>query len=268
MKNYTKESMLIKKLACEDRRQNKINILIALFILGIPFSWANFLVGSVYRSLTFILLGLFFVFIGGKYSYSKYNTKLFSSWTIMIMYFLLTICWAKNFSSAFANFTGLLMMYGIVFVFMSYFYTKATSKYLDYSWMAMGVLCIVFFMFGERGVVGAYGSRNTLIVFGTQTDPNEFAGVFVIPSCLSAYYIFKNNKFVIKLINIALILMEFYIILLSGSRGALISAIIAVLVTFFVFYKPSLSGVMTLILLCLMIVMFCLNLLFRLFPKI
>ena len=131
----------------------------------------------------------------------------------------------------------MLLLCATVLVFAAYKSENAENQ-LDFIWILSGAVCVLLFFFGERRVLD---SRETLIILGTPTDNNEFAGAFIVPIALGAYKLFQTKNWGLRLIYLGLIVAEIYAILLTGSRGALLGAITAIVITILLSKKISLK---------------------------
>ena len=116
------------------------------------------------------------------------------------------------------------------------------SQIIEKCWVLVGVICIALYMFGEKTAVGEYGSRTSMMIMGTPTDPNEFASIFIVPASLIVYNLFHNKKN--KIIEVIILILMVYCVLMSGSRGALISLVVAFLITYFMYGKVNMKTMM------------------------
>lgn len=228
--------------------KTKNSFFIYLFIIFLPFSWASLSIGSVYRALTIGLFVLFVINSKFKFTISVDNTKVFISWLLYIGYCILTTFWAVNFQAAISNSLSLILLGLIVLVFYSTHLSKKNIKQIDKCWVIVGVTCAFLYIFGDKTAVGDYGSRTSMIIMGTATDPNEFASAFIVPVSLLLFHILHADKKSYKLLYIVLICLSLYCVLLSGSRGALISVIMALLITFLLNRKISIKTMLITIL--------------------
>lgn len=225
----------------------KINLICTIFILCLPLSWASFFIGSFYRTLTVVLVAIFLILTRGKIVIPKDNQKVFDAWIIYSIYCIFTMFWSRNTNAAISSSmsTGLILL--IVIIFATENLSYKNKVIIDYCWIIVGIICAFIFIFGERGEVGEYGSRETLMILGTATDPNEFAAIFIITTSLSIYYIVNEKKKILRVVLLITVVMEIYAVLLSGSRGALMSVIFAILIAVLKNLRISLRGFVSLI---------------------
>ncbi len=224
-------------------RNNKKSWIPLLFIMFIPLSWATFVVGSVYRNVTLLLMAVFLVAVGGNIiKFTKDNGNTLLIWTVYILYTTASIAWSEDVNAALNNCLGMLLVYVIAWVFAHSDANKVASNYYDLAWILVGVVCALFFLFGSTEIVGDYTNRGTLVIMGNRTDPNEFGGTFAVATSISMYYVFAGKKWWLRVACLIVSIMEFYVILATGSRGALIAVIIAVCATVLVGIKPTLQN--------------------------
>lgn len=77
--------------------------------------------------------------------------------------------------------------------------------------------------------------RTTLMIFGQTSDPNYFVGFFILPLSVTFKKI-VHSKY--RIVYILLVLLSGYCILMSGSRGGLLSVIVTV-IAFALIYPPK-----------------------------
>lgn len=203
-------------------------LLIYIFVVALPFSWASSAIGSIYRAVTLLLFVLFLVESKFVIGFSADNKSLFLSWILYIGYAIATMFWAVNRDAAITNSMSLILLGFIVIVFFSTKLSKEEENVVDLCWIVAGLICIILYVFGDRTAVGEYGSRTSMIIMGTATDPNEFASVFIVP--LSLLLLNILNKKGPWTLQIVIMVAALYCVLMSGSRGALIATAIAMLI--------------------------------------
>lgn len=228
----------------------------SLFILFIPFSWAQVAIGSIYRILTIILVGYVLLKSKGKFFIKKSNEKGFGSFFVYIFYCTITNFWNKSFNSGILNSMGLGLIFIVFFIFATERYTKDYQRFLEKCWIIVGFLSVILFKLG-RTSVGEYGSRTSLKLLGTATDPNEFSGLFIISIGFTLLFFLQVDKLIKKLALGLLIFMQLYVTILSGSRGSLISVIFMMIYTFILNKKINvkllLKFLILVVILCLLL---------------
>lgn len=233
-----------------EAKREQTSWLVVCYIAFLPLSWAAFFFGSFYRIWTIFSLLMFLLLGRGSAAMQPANTRLVKAWMIFSLYSVVSVLWAENSGSAFTEALGMALLCIAAFIFATC-NIENPEKLLDNAWITAGIICLLLFFWGEREIVG---DRETLIILGTPTDHNEFAGVFVVPIALKAHRLMKPKSTGLKIAYILLILMEFYAILLTGSRGALLAAIIAVAITALTSRKVSFKYFVTALVLLLFVV--------------
>lgn len=177
-------------------RLNKA-FLIYIFVIALPFSWASFAIGSVYRAVTLLLFMLFLIESRFIVIYSEEKRGLLLSWILYLGYSMATFIWAVDGQAAITNSMSLVLLSFIVVAFFSTELTFNESNIVDYCWIIAGIVCIVLYVFGDKTSVGEYGSRTSMIIMGTATDPNEFASIFIVPLSLVLFNLLnkKGSRF-------------------------------------------------------------------------
>ena len=203
------------------------SLFIYAFIIALPFSWASFVIGSVYRTLT-ILLFIGFLFVSKFVIYCPLEKRgLFFCWVFYLGYSAASMLWAVNSQAAIINSMSLILMSFIVVVFFSNQLTRKEGDVIDKCWILVGVVCVIFYIFGDKATVGEYGSRTSMIILGTATDPNEFASAFIVPFAIILFDILNGKGK--RILQYIMIIVMMYCVLMSGSRGAFFSILVVVL---------------------------------------
>ena len=233
-----------------EAKKGQTSWLVVCYIIFLPLSWAAFSFGSFYRLWTILSLFMFFILGRGNASLQTANMHLGKSWLTFVLYSVISVLWAENAGSAFTEVLGMALLCAAALIFASCG-IEVTERVLDNAWIIAGIGCLLLFFWGEREIIG---DRETLIILGTPTDHNEFAGVFVVPIALAVYRIMKVKSLGIKVTHVLFVILELYVILLTGSRGALLATIIAMVATVLTCRKVSLRYFVTAIVLLLLIV--------------
>lgn len=204
-------------------------VLIYAFVVALPFSWASFAIGSVYRAITLLLFAVFLFASNFTISYSEEKRGFFISWVLYLGYSIFTMFWAVDRQAAITNSMSLVLLSFIVIVFFSTELSLSESDIVDRCWILVGVICIILYIFGDKTAVGEYGSRTSMIIMGTATDPNEFASVFIVPLSLIVFNLL--NKKGPRFFQSVIMVVAIYCVLMSGSRGALFATLLALFIT-------------------------------------
>lgn len=250
-------------------RSEDINkVLCMICIVALPAAWMSALVGSVYRTLTILLIAIYIVCNRGKVYLTKSNISLELAWTIYMAYCFASAFWGKNINSSISNSISMLLIYCIMLLFSSQEFDKQIRKKVNFCWLIAGQVGALLFLLGERADVGMYTSRTSLMIAGTATDPNEFSSIFIISIALSIYYLLSNKEKVwMKLFCIVSSIMQIYAVFLCGSRGALISIVVTVIIAVFLNIKPSIKTILFMIVSIVIIYIVLLKYIIPLIPE-
>ncbi len=203
--------------------------LIWIFIMALPFSWASIAVGSIYRIVTLILFTLYLINSKLLVHISTNKRKILIIWVLYIGYSIITMFWSTNFSAAVTNSMSLVLLSLIVLVFFATDLYDEDETNIDKCWILSGIICAVIYIFGDRTSIGEYGSRTSMTILGTPTDPNEFASIFIVPISLALYELLHKRGS--RLLQALFIIGALYCVFMTGSRGALLAVVVAMLVT-------------------------------------
>ena len=225
-------------------RLNKA-FLIYAFVIALPFSWASFAIGSIYRAVTLLLFILFLFESRLIINYSSEKRFLLCAWLLYLGYAVITMLWAVNRDAAITNSLSLVLLGFIVIIFFSTDLQEEESYKTDLCWIVAGIICILLYIFGDKTAVGEYGSRTSMIIMGTATDPNEFASIFIVPLSLMTFNLL--NKKGPRILQIIIMLLSLYCVLMSGSRGALIAVAVAMIITLLQSGKVDVKSVLIII---------------------
>lgn len=222
-------------------------MLTLLFVLCLPLSWAASAIGSIYRWITIAIFCLFIIRSRANVRVEKMSQPMLLAMSALVAFSILSMIWGKSISDGIKMSLSFFVMFFVAIVFASNNYGKEMlGKKFDQCWIIVGIVSACLFIFGDRAQVGIYGSRTTLQILGTRTDPNEFAGLFAIPIAINVYYIFGLNKKK-KAINVLAMLIEIYAVVLSGSRGALVACAMSIFVTIVICVKMTLGNILAIV---------------------
>ena len=246
-------------------KKNK-NIEPLLLVLFLPLSWASCFAGSIYRWVILILFGSYLIKYKFKIKIDSSSKKLVFALLIFVIYVVMSLFWGTDLDEGITSVFGFILIIMVAIIFSSYnseninIYNK-----LDEVWITVGIISGLLFIFGDRAKIGEYGSRTSLRILGTSTDPNEFAGLFVISSAICIYHII-NSKGKKKWISVVAFSLGIYSVLLSGSRGAMLSCAISIIMTVFLCTKASLKKIITFLIISIIGILFFMKYLIPLVP--
>lgn len=159
----------------------------------------------------------------------------------VLVFFLLFSCLVSMFLSPFpGNSAATLLSIGmnaLIVLLASVSTFSRKDLYLITAGMLFGSLLLMLLMFTSPGSVGTewVTERTVVSIAGYQQDPNELCAYFLFPIAFFSYYGFRDNRFSFLLI----MGLSIYCVILTGSRGGLLSAACAILVSLFLGLKNS-----------------------------
>ena len=246
--------------------KRKRNSIFLLFILFLPVSWASISIGSIYRLITIVLFALFIISSQFIIRIPSEKKKLFHTWEIYVFYSVVSVLWGGFTSHQLTIAFGMILLYLISIVFVGSNVNEQNSYKIDYAWLIAGAFFVFLFLTGRRVTIG-WGTRQSLVIMGTVTDANEFASFFAIVLSIVTILMFRSTKKIYKVLLIVFALSGVYVVLMSGSRGALLATIVAVLVTLLVGNRLTLRSVLVILVLGILFVFVFNAYLIELIPK-
>lgn len=158
---------------------------------------------------------------------SKSKMSLFLLWTVYVLYTSASLIWSTTKESSTSNLLGMILLYMTSLVFFSTTLTKKTNVAMEHCWLLATAIVALMFVFGETHLL-KYSTRETLVIFGTVTDANEFSSFFIVGVSIAVRYLFQERKRYIRLLMAVLLAVSLYVVLMTGSRGALLSVLVAI----------------------------------------
>ena len=211
-------------------RKESFNILACAYFLVLPLTITiNAAGNSFLKLLTIPIAGYFAV------SWFFYREKLELNIVHLLSFaYLITVV-----MTLFANRSPVALQYvrgyfetiGLMFLITMRKYAENEIKAFEITQLTLlGVLITL-------GFIGAdwYGDRNTMIIFGTTSDPNYFSGFFLLPMAVALKKL-RDNK-IYTIICAALLALGAYMVFTSGSRGGLLG--LAVMIMPYVFINAK-----------------------------
>ena len=223
-------------------RQNLSSLLCLLCVACLPLSWIGSSFGSLFRTMIVLIISAYLIVFRGKLSINKNNSTLIKAWAIYAVYVSARSFFSANIESAIYNILGVCLSFVIAILFSTQKFDEVNRKRMVKVWLSVGVISVLLFLLGDRSGINQYTSRTTLRILGSALDPNEFASIFVIiiPLCASELYRCKRRAY--KLFLSLFMIVCLYCVLLTGSRGALLSVLIALGYLYVKILKKSFGG--------------------------
>ena len=242
-------------------KKKSYNQIFLIYILALPFSWVEIGNISLYRIIvTFISL---FWILKNRLIVKIPKNKTFYACLAYFGYCILNSFLYSSFNIAF----GMISLFLIGLIFLNVELNDEIINKIDRMWLIVGIAFILLFLFGQSVQIGEWGARKSLIILGTRTDPNEFASFFVVFLPIIFSCILSEKKLIKIILLSTIIFSGSYIVLMSGSRAALISLIIALFITFILSKKISIGKSLLLGLLSAMLLILVFELIIPLIPQ-
>lgn len=113
-------------------------------------------------------------------------------------------------------------------------YNSREKELIETAWIAVGLVCI-YVCVTSTEVVSEVENRAVVRVFGFEEDQNQFCAYLIMPVLISIKRIFERRKF--YPVYIMILLLSFYAVLKTGSRGGLIGVFAGAAIYIFIGMK-------------------------------
>lgn len=205
-------------------------ILVFIYILITPLSMVSIPgIGSGMKALSILLLLTGVVLLLSENVTVKLNNRLAAAWTLYVLYTSLSIFWSTNFEASLSIAVGLIQVLAISLVLTKFDLYEEDLRTIEFAWLLVSVTCLLLF-FGGAGQQIEDG-RISIVLSSGGADPNEFCAYFYIPLAIAVSRLFQNRLKPVNLVYISYIIVLFYCIFSTGSRGGLMAAMAAVIVS-------------------------------------
>ncbi|MBO4343613.1 MAG: O-antigen ligase family protein [Clostridia bacterium] len=195
-------------------------ILAGIYFFCLPFTVVETPFGSLLKVVSIPIIALLVVrLLMGKSEISLNGVHL--TYALYILYSF--VCLLNLFTpEAFTAVKDMLLGFAAMMVISMRVYTKEEREFLERVWLIIGAVCILIVIFSNEVVE----ERAVIRVFGFIEDQNQFCAYFIMASLLCIKRLFERRKlFVIYLV---LLVLCFYAVLKTGSRGGLIGILAGV----------------------------------------
>lgn len=205
-------------------------ILVFIYILIMPLSMVSIPgIGSGMKALSILLLFVGIVLLLSENVTVKLNNRLAAAWTLYVLYTALSVFWSANFEESLPIAVGLIQVLAISLVLTKFDLDEEDVRTIEFAWILVSVICLLLF-FGGAGQQIEDGRISIVLSYGG-ADPNEFCAYFYIPLAIAVSRLFRNRLKLVNLVYIIYIMTMFYCIFSTGSRGGLMAAMAAVIVS-------------------------------------
>ncbi len=199
-----------------------VRILIYIyFALSFFEPYLNGVLGNVTRYYIFALMVVLF-FTAKKLSFKQYHI-FFIFW---LLYDIVTLLWASNYTIFQIHAISIIGMVALFCVFTA---ISLSAKVLDgiIKTMFLSSATIGFLsLFFSKPYHGDVENRLVLNLFGQETDPNNQAAFVAVGIAIGLCYLLVEREK--RLLSLAVVIINFYSLLLTGSRGGFITAAVII----------------------------------------
>lgn len=206
-------------------------IILGLYFILAPFEQTlNFGYGTilVYLGVSFILLRVLSFSI--RKTKSSLQDPVFKSLFVLTIIVVSSMAWSINIeNSKTLNKTILYLMVLFLFVY-SKRYNNSEIQFIDNSIILGGLILSLFIFFVSPDFL--YQSSSERAALGS-TDPNEFAALLLLPFFVSFKFGVEKKKY--YFLGFSLVIL--YLILITGSRGALLALTTSIIYYYFTHFK-------------------------------
>jgi O-antigen ligase len=236
------------------RKKHKLHVfLLFIYILITPLSMVELPgIGSGMKiaSIFILMTGLLLLFSSNTATKSK--NRLALAWAAYVVYTFISIFWSTNFQSSLQTAVGLIQLLVISLVLTRFDFYDEDKRIIEFAWILVAFICL-FLFFGGSGQQYAYGGRTTIVLSSGGADPNEFCAYFYMALAILVVRLFRNKPGLMTPLYISLVLVIFYCILMTGSRGGMLSALAVVVISWLFSKSISIKKIAMLTLFILLI---------------
>lgn len=233
MNNYYTNTLQLSKIEKAKIDGEKIVTFLFSILIFLSFfeTYLSGLLGTFTRYFIFIFL-LVAIIVIPKVRIRWYHF----AYLFWFLYKIITIFWTPNLFLFRLHIVSHVGMTALLLISTSIpFRKKSIYIFIFMLWLS-SFMTGVLFLFFKRPYEGIYISRQVIYLFGREMDPNNLAAFLLIGILISLDLIFKKKYIVF---SVALIILNFYGILLTGSRGAIVALVISTIVILFLNRKQK-----------------------------
>lgn len=186
-------------------------------------------VGSI--SKYFVIAFILYLIVSAKKMTRNWKEGAFALWAV---YYLASLMWSPNFEQGmvYVNSVIAMLILSIIFMGISFEneFVENNLRIVAFFSFLLGVLGL----FLSESYLGRIASRQVLMLFGTQLDPNNMVALYAYGVGIGLYYIVNPQTFKIQRIYYCVgTLINIYDILMTGSRSGIIVILSLILIIFF-----------------------------------
>ena len=220
--------------------KNLINILFCAYILLLPFEEAIAFHGvTALRVVSLALIGLCLIASKGTISFKDFLLPLF----IWMLFSLCSFLWAESFEESWRFYRIYLIQFVMIIMLFSLPKGFISMKSTATSFIVSGFISSFLIFVLPTSTITKEG-RRTVALFGTALDPNLVGGIIIIAILFALLFFFDENR-KRKILYLFIVGFELFGMLLTGSRGSLLSLAIGLLALLLLKRKNLLKNIKT-----------------------
>lgn len=205
------------------------------FLLTFFEPYLNGVLGSIGKYYIFILMMIIIYWNNYRITLHSYTIP----YILWLIYRFITLLWTDNSYMANSHMLSQIGMVGLLVIFNARIFSRNTiQNIIKVMWASSFVISVLGIFFG-RSYHGIVESRQVLVLFGQEIDPNNQAMLSLVGVSISFYYLIYERKYIIC--SIVALSVNIMAIFMTGSRGGFVSVLVITLFII-IFNKGCLSS--------------------------
>ena len=238
-------------IAYKKTKKDFLTVLLAIYIITIPFGFVGIGgIGSVSR--VFVLIPLLYIFLFRTREIKiQFNGPVL--WIILFLLYEFTISiFSIDIVASFSRLLIWFLNFGLIVVVSGFNLTKEDKRLLLFvSVVSCWTIALINIFFGA---IDDYSfSRTILSIAGQEQDPNEICGYFIFGIMFHIYRLLSKKMRFYDLIGLIVLFVS---LLLTGSRGGILSTIISSVVLIFCFMLTKKKKVFKTVFISILVIAF------------
>lgn len=195
-------------------------------------------VGNITKYYIFIVMGIIILQFGYKLQIYPFHVPML----IWIVYLFLSLLWTDSFTIFRLNMLTIIGMVAFFVVLtMDAFTWNVIHNIAIVTWLCSFILAVLSLTF-SKSYSGVLETRQVLVMFGQEVDPNNQAVYILMGISIAVYYLMYCRKYIIP--SLITLFVNSISLFMTGSRGGLVSLIaIAVFVLLFNTEKKGVASI-------------------------
>ena len=213
------------------KRVSLLSILVCIAVIASPLSTLNL---AGFGLLVYVFVPLLMVFIVTAFRFSS-KLRCPIPLTFLILFFsycLLGFVWSPS-----PNVENFIQVFLLILCISLYKYNDYEQVFIKISTvLALLVICYLVHI----SAIGIQSDgRASITIFNVERDPNYVSLILLPGVAVLSKILFEDNKLVLKIISIGLILLTLFTTLRMGTRGGVFSSILVLILSFLCYRKIS-----------------------------